>query len=116
MLDKYKNTENPFKVPENYFENFQSEIMAKITEEKGAEIVPLWKRIIPWTSVAAIVCGGIISFNVLTSNSVSVPDNYDDIQSDEIYASSDDEYFMLYLEEMVENDSYEDVLFSNVSY
>lgn len=116
MLDKYKNTENPFKVPENYFDNFQKEIMNKITEEKEVKIVPLWKKIVPWASVAAIVCGGIISFNVLTSNSISTPDNSGNTQSNEMYASSDDEYFMLYLEDMANNDSYEDVLFSNVNY
>lgn len=115
MLDKYRNTENPFKVPDNYFDNFQKEIINKTVKEKKVSIIPLWRKVVPWASVAAIVCGGIISFNTLMSDSTTAPDNNEVTPSIEMYASSDDD-FVQYLQDMADDDMYEDVLFSDVNY
>lgn len=58
MLDN-KEKKNPFSVPENYFQNFNNEIMNKLPEREGArkKIVPLWKPVTKWVAVAAVVTG-----------------------------------------------------------
>jgi hypothetical protein len=86
--------ENHFSVPEGYFQNLTAEVMSKIPESpenrnKKIVIVPLWKKLTPWVSLAAVligvVCvGGIKIFNnnksvrpvtVSTSNNV-ISDEY----------------------------------------
>lgn len=67
MLDSFDKKKNPFKVPENYFENFNASIMEKLPEKKtSAKIVPLWKKVLPWTAVAAVLCGIILNWNTIT--------------------------------------------------
>lgn len=65
--------QNPFKVPENYFENFNVDIMSKLpqkdnktTEEhKDIKQKPtLWKKILPWTAVAAACCGILVFIGI----------------------------------------------------
>lgn len=46
MLDNFDKSKKPFKVPENYFENFNNRIMDQLPskEEPKAKIVPLWRK------------------------------------------------------------------------
>ena len=53
-------TDNPFKVPENYFDNFTSQLMSRLPEKetiKAPQRKPLMKRLRPLWCAAAIVCG-----------------------------------------------------------
>lgn len=57
-------TDNPFSVPEGYFENFGRELMAKLPERPACTIATQatasrWHRLRPWC-VAAAMCAGII--------------------------------------------------------
>jgi len=113
MLDKM-NKENPFKVPENYFNSFHKDIMGKIQEERTPKKVSMWKRVLPWTGAAAILCGAVISFNVLTSDKQSGQLAQTD-QKTEMYASSEEEYFMLFLEDETLGESYNEYIFTNLS-
>lgn len=61
MLNNLDKKTNPFKVPENYFENFKTEMMDKLPEKKAIKVVPLWKKVLPWASVAAVFIG-VVSY------------------------------------------------------
>lgn len=101
---------NPFKVPENYFEDFHKNMMSKISEEpKAVKIVPLWRKVIPWASVAAVLGGIIILAGILTDNSEPqiADSNFITDQTEKVYASSaEDDDFYLFLEDEVIKDSY----------
>ena len=51
--------ENPFKVPEGYFENFAMQMMDQLPEKTsaGTPAVTLWTRIKPWIYMTAMFCG-----------------------------------------------------------
>ena len=51
--------ENPFKVPEGYFENFAVQMMDQLPEKTPAvtPAVTLWTRIKPWIYMTAMFCG-----------------------------------------------------------
>ncbi len=100
---------NPFRAPENYFEDFHADIMNKISEEPKAKIVPLWKRVIPWASVAAVVTGAILSIGIFTdAPSDKTAQSVADTEfSPVIYASTvEEDDFFLYLEDELIKDSY----------
>lgn len=61
---------NPFKVPENYFENFKMEMIDMLPEKKQTKTIPLWKKALPWTAVAAIF-GGIMFYSGILNHSSS---------------------------------------------
>lgn len=57
-------TDNPFSVPEGYFENFGRELMEKLPEQPTYTLRPQtttsrWHRLRPWCYAAAM-CGGIL--------------------------------------------------------
>lgn len=59
--------ENPFKVPENYFEEFTQELMKKLPAKETilqAEEATLWLRIKPWLYMAAMFCGIMLSVRI----------------------------------------------------
>lgn len=77
MLNKVDRNKNPFQVPENYFENFNAEIMNKLPEKANmpsVKKISLWKKVLPWTAVAAILCGVILNWNKI-SEAVYQPAN-----------------------------------------
>lgn len=60
-------TKNPFKVPENYFENFTQELMSKLPEKDSYLLEPeptLWQRIKPWIYMTAMFVGIMLSVRV----------------------------------------------------
>lgn len=61
---------NPFKVPENYFENFNLEIMDKLPEkDRQVKKVPLWRTITKWSAAAAIlVAVSLVGVNYIESS------------------------------------------------
>ncbi len=64
-------TENPFKVPEGYFENLTSEIMAFIPEETPTKVVKmptLWDRMKPWAYMAAMFVGAAMLIRIGSSS------------------------------------------------
>ena len=69
--------ELPFKVPENYFDQFASEFEAKIAEKEISHI-KLRKK---WMSIAAIFIGffvlGQLLYNLYDNQSANKHDNYE---------------------------------------
>lgn len=113
------NKNNPFKVPENYFDDFHKEMMGKIQSETKAKIVvPLWRKVLPWTGVAALLCGVVISITLLAPTKTSRIANSDNTEKNgqtEMYALSDEDYFMLYLEDEAAKNSYNEYIYTNLS-
>lgn len=64
IIRKKCGTGNPFKVPEDYFEHFTSELMARLPERtpKADSVIPLrrlrWKLAV-WYATAAVLCGAM---------------------------------------------------------
>lgn len=94
---------NPFSVPENYFQNFNSEIMDKLPEKEVQQkkIVPLWRSITKWTAAAAVVTGiAFIGVNFLdsrksddtiTANATSTPEDSTNNMESDYYQFLEDE-------------------------
>lgn len=53
--------DNPFKVPNGYFEDFSAKVMARLPDYPVAQEKPLnlsvWKRIMPYVALAAMFAG-----------------------------------------------------------
>lgn len=63
-LFKKVGTKNPFKVPENYFEDFSSELMSRLPEKDSLPALQeptLWQRVKPWLYMTAMFCGIMLS-------------------------------------------------------
>jgi hypothetical protein len=73
ILDNYK-AENPFRVPENYFTQFNREIMTRLPErvvefqEFQPQKVSMWSKVKPLLYMAAMLAGIYFSINLLTNN------------------------------------------------
>lgn len=63
-------TDNAFKVPEGYFKNFKSELMAKLPEKLDVSekklTTTIWKRVKPWTYLAAMFIGAVLIVHVIS--------------------------------------------------
>jgi hypothetical protein len=109
MLDNFDKTKKPFKVPENYFENFNGSIMEKLpAKDNKAKIVPLWKKVLPWTAAAAIFCGVLFTTGVLKK---SYPDDQPVAISATLSSSLEDDYF-LFLEDEVVKLQYQEAIYN----
>lgn len=64
---KKAGTDNPFSVPDHYFEDFSWNLMAKLPEKEPLplpEEPTLWQRVKPWIYMAAMFCGIMLSVRV----------------------------------------------------
>lgn len=110
MLDNFDKTKNPFKVPENYFENFNRGIMENLpAKEKKPKVIPLWKKVLPWTAAAAIFCGVLFTTGVLKKSSTTDTTNV--TVSSNLASSLEDDYF-LFLEDEVVKSQYKEMVYS----
>ena len=60
-------TQNPFRVPDHYFENFTQELMNKLPEKEPVPAMPeptLWQRVKPWLYMTAMFCGIMLSVRI----------------------------------------------------
>lgn len=125
-LEEIDKTKNPFKVPENYFAQFNQEIMNRLPEKEIVvpEPVSMWDRAKPWVYLAAMFVGLYITINFL----MKTPGN-DNMAENQIasqqtlsgsYENTDnywstvqitEEEFYQYLEEQLVDDSYFDYMY-----
>lgn len=112
MLDN-TNKKNPFSVPENYFQNFNAEIMNKLPEKenKNKKIVPLWKSITKW-SAAAVVVTAISLFGVNYMNNSS-PNETDALYATEQNEVSLENDYYEFIEDQAIRVAYNDAFFSD---
>ena len=67
QLLKKIGTQNPFKVPEHYFEDFSEELMNKLPEKEILPVsqeITLWQRVKPWLYMTAMFCGIMLSVRI----------------------------------------------------
>lgn len=85
---------NPFKVPENYFENFAVQINAKTAPRKTTSI----KRIKSWMYAAAVFAGIIVLGTVYYSNKqkekYAYAENYESYVLSQVDESSMMDYYI----------------------
>ena len=69
--------DNPFKVPEGYFEDVVPEIMRQLPEikEQEQEELTLWERAKPWVYMAAMFCGIMFGVRVMMKDNPAPADN-----------------------------------------
>lgn len=108
MLENFDKNKNPFKVPENYFENFAGNIMGNLPEKEvvKARKVPLWKKVLPWTAVAAVFCGIVLTTGVLDKDTTTR------LPISEASSSLEEDYY-LFLEDEVTKYEYKEMFYDN---
>lgn len=116
MLDKFDKEKSPFKVPENFFEDFNKTMMEQLPEkEHKAKVIPLWKKVLPWTAVAAVLCGVILNWsNIERAGQNLTADNQnqqntENKMSETMLASYTEEDFFLFVEDEVRNAAVQDM-------
>lgn len=70
-LLKKVGTGNPFRVPDQYFEDFTQELMNKLPEKEPMTSMPeitLWQRVKPWIYMTAMFCGIMLSVKIFVGN------------------------------------------------
>lgn len=70
-------TENPFRVPEGYFEGFTSDLMSRLPEKEKTDIhrePTTWERVRPWLYMAAMFIGAALIIRVASSVNEKVPE------------------------------------------
>jgi hypothetical protein len=96
-------SENPFKVPEGYFENFTNDLMSRLPEReiKEPEKVNLWERFKPWMYMAAMFAGIALMVRMFTGGAGEAPR----ILSENETASPTEieEFYSFYEDQYVEN-------------
>ena len=58
--------ENPFKVPEGYFENLTQQVMERLPEKEPqpTQEISMWERVKPWVYMAAMFVGLMFTVQV----------------------------------------------------
>ena len=96
-------TENPFRVPDGYFENLTSEVMSRLPEKETPAIIKReptkWERIKPWVYMTAMFAGAALIIRVASSEHTP---------SVERMAADDTETEMEYINMAVENSMLDD--------
>jgi hypothetical protein len=117
MLNNIDKNKNPFKVPDNYFESFNKMIMEQLSEEKEskAKIVPLWRRVLPWTAIAAALFGilfsvGLFDKTQVGSDRVLAEKGLKTGQTGVAYDDTDEEDYYLFLQDQVRKAQYREMM------
>jgi hypothetical protein len=124
-LNEIDKTKNPFKVPENYFETLNEEIMSRLPEKEfvAAPPVTMWEKVKPWVYLAAMFIGIYVTVDFLTGDANSSPLTSQQISDNETVSISEtaDSYwstvhiteeFYQFLEEQVVEDGYYDYMYN----
>ncbi|MCD7973545.1 MAG: hypothetical protein LUG18_12975 [Candidatus Azobacteroides sp.] len=76
-LENKRYKENPFNVPNGYFDNLTNQIMASLPEKEEAKksgvTHHLWKKISPWVYMAAMITGIAFGIKLYVANDVTDP-------------------------------------------
>lgn len=71
-LQKMIGTENPFRVPDGYFENLTSEVMNRLPEKEKASTVrkepTTWEKVRPWLYMTAMFIGAALIIRVASTD------------------------------------------------
>lgn len=104
LLKKY-GTQNPFTVPEGYFENFPKELMDKLPEKETVvqEEITLWQRVKPFVYLAAMFCGLMFSIKVFVGSS-----SQQDAPASAVATAETEQYSEEYIENILDRSMMDD--------
>lgn len=106
-LKKKIGKENPFKVPEGYFENIVPEIMKQLPEAEaqvGVEVT-MWERVKPWVYMVAMFCGLMFGLRVMMMDKpVNKEMNTDNVSMTDSVQGIPDEYIDPILDQAMMDD------------
>ncbi|MDD2591055.1 MAG: hypothetical protein PHD59_09825 [Fermentimonas sp.] len=125
-LKEIDKSNNPFKVPENYFTQFNEDIINRLPEKEfyAPKQVPLWDKVKPWIYLAAMFVGMYFTINFIlkrSENSVTIPQTIVSEQlstvkpGNENYWSTvnmSEEEFYQFLEEQLVDEVYFDYMYN----
>ena len=88
--------ENPFRVPDGYFEHLTSKVMDSLPEKEVPVLLQReptrWERIKPWLYMAAMFAGAALILRIATSGEKEMPGGTplaaDDSETEEQYIST----------------------------
>ena len=88
--------ENPFRVPDGYFEHLTSKVMDSLPEKEVTVLLQReptrWERIKPWLYMAAMFAGAALILRIATSGEKEMPGGTplaaDDSETEEQYIST----------------------------
>lgn len=106
-LKKKIGKENPFKVPEGYFENIVPEIMKQLPEAEAQESVEItmWERVKPWVYMVAMFCGLMFGLRVMMMDKpVNKEINTDNVSMTDSVQGIPDEYIDPILDQAMMDD------------
>ncbi|MDD4630917.1 hypothetical protein [Proteiniphilum sp. UBA5510] len=125
-LKEIDKTKNPFKVPDNYFAQFNEEIMSRLPEKVyvAPRPVPLWDKVKPWVYLAAMFVGIYFTVNFLTRDGdkaqITTEQSVTDTRSDTFQPVDNywstvhitEEEFYQFLEDQMVDDGYYDYMYN----
>lgn len=106
-LKKKIGKENPFKVPEGYFENIVPEIMKQLPEAEAQESVEItmWERVKSWVYMVAMFCGLMFGLRVMMMDKpVNKEINTDNVSMTDSLEGIPDEYIDPILDQAMMDD------------
>ena len=125
LNNKRKKVKLPFTVPNGYFDHFAEELMEQLSHQEPVmpKKIILWKRVLPWIYVAAMLAGAAFLFNYVTDpgNKSGTMSVYDVIRCDHssikkaLSDMSEDEYFEI-MEDHATSVSYHQTLLTDLYY
>ncbi|MCE5206486.1 MAG: hypothetical protein LLF80_10340 [Porphyromonadaceae bacterium] len=125
-LKEIDKTKNPFKVPDNYFAQFNEEIMSRLPEKVYVAPRPvlLWDKVKPWVYLAAMFVGIYFTVNFLTRNAEKAQITTEQSDSSSQFGISrpvdnywstvsiTEEEFYQFLEDQMVDDGYYDYMYN----
>lgn len=99
-------TENPFRVPEGYFEGFTSDLMSRLPEKEKTDIhrePTTWEKVRPWLYMAAMFIGAALIIRV-----ASPGETVSDGQQQQQIAADESDIEMEYIRTAIENTMMDD--------
>ena len=99
-LKKKVGTENPFRVPDGYFENFASNLMERLPEKEKVERsreATTWEKVRPLLYMAAMFVGAMLLIRVAASHytPVGTPEPDEELEAEMEYINMAMESSML---------------------
>lgn len=126
-LEDLDKTKNPFKVPENYFAQFNEDIMNRlpVKEIQKPKPVSMWEKAKPWVYMAAMFLGLYFMIDFVTQENRNIEPGVQAQQQtltgnpnvDNYWSTvqvSEEEFYQ-YLENQLVEDGYYDLMYNQVS-
>ena len=99
-------TENPFRVPEGYFEGFTSDLMSRLPEYEMTDVLrepTTWEKVRPWLYMAAMFIGAALIIRV-----ASPGETVSNGQQQQQIAADESDIEMEYIRSAIENTMMDD--------